>query len=279
MPWLLVGLLFGGMGPSAAIGSTSSPNSAAAPRRSGFVRIHPISADLTDALDTPCVARPSIPATTAAGHRSTLKRLLLTACDIPVYGKNDPAGWMIATGGGLNSPACPTHPLSKVRNQGYASAVFDPQSNSAPELFEELIKSGSAKAEFATLRRDLDLCISFTESIPPEKNFTVQQPTVFHGHLAPLALPTYGDQSAGYLQTIPVVLASPPAIPKAQRKFIRAHHLHLPSIPKSIKLLTGSVLIRKGHYLMLVAFFPGTLSFKPGQLEPYVLPALAKLPG
>jgi hypothetical protein len=39
------------------------------------------------------------------------------------------------------------------------------------------------------------------------------------------------------------------------------------------------VLVRKGDYLILVAYFPGSSAFKPKQLVPFVGPALAKVPG
>ena len=50
-------------------------------------------------------------------------------------------------------------------------------------------------------------------------------------------------------------------------------------LPPPGDLQTGSVLVRKGDYLILVAYFPGSSAFKPKQLVPFVGPALAKVPG
>ena len=43
------------------------------------------------------------------------------------------------------------------------------------------------------------------------------------------------------------------------------------------KLLTGSVPVRRGDYLMLVAFLPSKFTFTVSQLERFVPPAIAKL--
>jgi hypothetical protein len=42
-------------------------------------------------------------------------------------------------------------------------------------------------------------------------------------------------------------------------------------------LQTGSVLIQKGNFLVLIAFFPSTPTVEPGQLKPFIAPALANL--
>jgi len=243
-----------------------------------FPSTSPMPVRLTGMQQQSCNPSRSTSTTAALGDQARLSSLLMLICQIPAYGKNQPTGWTIATGVAPISPTCPKDPLSKVPNQGYAAKVFSPQSSSGPELFEQLIKSDSAATEFATLRRALDHCKSFTESIPAKKNFTIQEPTVFHGHLTTLALPSYGDESAGFLQTIPLGSPQPVVLPKAARAFDRAHHLHLPALPKTITLFIGSVLVRQGDYLAMIAYFPGTQTFRAVQLELYVLPALTNLP-
>jgi len=65
--------------------------------------------------------------------------------------------------------------------------------------------------------------------------------------------------------------------PKATRAWPDCNALPLWSVgpvrsplPPTGDLQTGSVLVRKGDYLILVAYFPGSSAFKPKQLVPFV---------
>ncbi len=94
--------------------------------------------------------------TGASASNRPITSLLLKAGELPDYGTGQLPRWTVATDGGqAPSPMCPSHPLSKLRSQGYATVTFDPESNSAPELIEELVRSGSAAAEFAACKRSL----------------------------------------------------------------------------------------------------------------------------
>ena len=90
----------------------------------------------------------------------------------------------------------------------------------------------------------------------------MQEPLPLQGSLKPIKMPSYGNQSAAFLQTIPVALGTPSiGIPANTR----------------VTLLLGSVLIREGDLILLIGYFPSTSEFTVNQLEPFVNPALAKL--
>ena len=190
-----------------------------------------------------------------------LTSLLLISSELPGYGDSQPSGWMNEDGGNAApSSMCPSLPLSALASEGYASVTFNPQSNSAPELIEELIRSTSATADFSTMRRTITKCKKFTTSLADLTTSPVPA-LKMPGTLTPIRFPAYGDQSVAMVQTL--------VFPKALTALIPT---------SNIPFQTGSVLIRDGDYLIVLAFFPSSSPFSPGQLVPFVKPALAKLP-
>jgi len=147
--------------------------------------------------------------------------------------------------------------LSRLKAVSYVSISFVPQANSGPELFEQLLYSPSAAREFQAVKSEIGQCRSFEVSLPqsPYPPFTAS------ATLTPLALPTYGDESVAQLQTIKTLIKNP-----------------LICSGSTANLLIGSVLVRKGDYLILVALFPSACTFHVSQLSPYLRPALAKIP-
>ena len=198
----------------------------------------------------------------SSSNQRSVKSLLLTASELPAYGTTQPTGWMDTEGGGITPPPmCPSHPLSELHAQGYASVTFNPQIDSGPELIEELVRSNAAAAEFATMRSILSRCKTFTVSIPDTPR-SPQPATTLSGTLTPLPFPTYGDLSIAMVQTLNL-----PKVPAGEVPI---------SVPDSLQ--TGSVLIREGDYLIALAYFPSSATFSASQLIPFVKPALSKLP-
>jgi hypothetical protein len=222
-------------------------------------------------FDMPAVTGQSGPGVCTPGTTTShgpvgadLKGDLLSSCEIPPYGKSVVnGGWSAAQGTTPFSVTCPAADLSKVPSLGFASTIFSPDSTSAPELFEQLVDSTTGGSEYTGLLKTLKHCSTFVPQIASR-----------HGTLRTISLPRYGEQSQGFLQSIPFNLGP---LPSAVAKFDRGHHLT--SAPTKGTLLTGSVLIHRGRYLLVVAFFPSTSRFTASQLKPYIEPALAKVPG
>jgi hypothetical protein len=198
---------------------------------------------------------------TSTTNGGNVRLSLLTAEEIPSYGTTQPTGWTVSTSASqAPPPMCPSHPLSKLNSEGYASITFDPQINSAPELIEQVVRSSSAKAEFAAMEKSIQNCKVFRVSVPGGP--TSSGPAI-PGTLTPFSFPSYGDQSVARLQTLYV--SGEVGVPE-------------PSFPPPGDLQTGAVLIRTGDYLLLLAYFPSSSAFTPNQLRPFVRSALAKLP-
>ncbi len=195
-------------------------------------------------------APPNLPTVTTVPNRGDIEHLLLSVDELPKYkadsvgtpgGGFSPTGWTVNTHLGPAPLTCPGVSLSKLSSSGYASTSYVPQATSAPAFFEQLVRSRSAATEFSSVRRSLDRCKPFSLLGLP-------------GHLSPITFPHYADQSAAYLQTFKLT----------------------PTLPGS--LLTGSILVRKGNYLMLLVYFPSTYTFRASQLEQFVPAAVSKLP-
>ena len=197
-----------------------------------------------------------------SSDQRSIKSLLLTASEIPAYRTTQPTGWMNAIGGSAAPPPmCPSHTLADLHAQGYASAAFDPQIDSAPELVEELVRSSSAKASFDMMRAVITRCKSFTASIADSPS-SPEPSSKWKGTLTIIPFPAYGDQSIAMVQTLNL-----PKVPAGEVPI---------SVPDSLQ--TGSVLIREGDYLIALAYFPSSATISPSQLIPFVKPALSKLP-
>src|SRR5579872_4339727 len=99
-----------------------------------------------------CSRSPAQSASTSTIDGS-VRSLLLSAEELPPYGTTPPTSWSVSTSGSLAPlTMCPSHPLRTLQSQGYASITFDPQSNSAPELTEQVVRSSSARSEFASMQ-------------------------------------------------------------------------------------------------------------------------------
>jgi hypothetical protein len=165
------------------------------------------------------------------------RSILLTAGDLP-------SGWAVdASGNGSFLPAsCGTDtPLFTVDPGAYEAVTFSQTSNSAIQLFEEVVFSDTAKSSLTALEGILNACRTFVaESQGP------------NGTLTPVSFPRYENQQAGFLMSVPF------------------------SASEDAQL--GFIIVRKGDYLVYLGYFPSTRPFNTRQLEPFVPVALAKVP-
>jgi hypothetical protein len=147
----------------------------------------------------------------------------------------------------LFTQACPAMSLSDLSSLTAASADFV-ELNGEGNVFEEVGQSDTASIEFTNLEHALRRrCSVFsTNAHNGDLSFTV------HGTAKPIAIGHYGNQSLGFLVKVPV--------------------------SKHLTYSTGSLLIRKGKYLVLLGFTPYGHPFRTSQLTRYIPSALGNLP-
>jgi hypothetical protein len=194
-------------------------------------------------------AVPELPLEVAAASRVaplvSPGRLLLTLNEISAQSTFG-SDWT-KTEQSVFTQTCPAVSLSDLSSLTTASADFD-EGNGEGNVFEEVGESHTASIEYKNLEHALRRrCSVFsTNAHTGDLSFTV------HGTAKPIAIGHYGNQSLGFLVKVP--------------------------FSKHLTLSTGSILIRKGNYLLILGFTPYGHAFRTSQLTRYIPSALGNLP-